>query len=67
MIGERPGSGHHNFSAYITAPPIDLWAKEGVVDHDITRVVSGISDTALAPGLAAADTVQLLGELWAGG
>ncbi|MCA9708435.1 MAG: ethanolamine ammonia-lyase subunit EutB, partial [Myxococcales bacterium] len=58
VIGERPGSGHHNFSAYITAPPIDLWAKEGVVDHDITRVVSGISDTALAPGLAAADAVQ---------
>ena len=65
VIGERPGSGHHNFSAYITAPTGTIWAKGGVVDHDITRVVSGISDTALRPELAAADTVQLLGELWA--
>jgi len=67
MIGERPGSGHHNFSTYITAPQGNVWANSGEVDHDITRVVSGISDTALAPNLAATDTVQLLGELWAGG
>ncbi len=64
VIGERPGSGHHNFSAYITAPTGDTWGSDGSVDHDITRVVSGISDTALAPNLAVADTVQLLGELW---
>ena len=65
VIGERPGSGHHNFSAYITAPVGNTWAGAGMVDHDITRVVSGISDTALAPELAVTDTVQLLSELWA--
>ncbi|MGB1276508.1 MAG: ethanolamine ammonia-lyase subunit EutB, partial [Nannocystaceae bacterium] len=64
IIGERPGSGHHNFSSYITAPKGEVWAESGAVDHDITRVVSGISDTALAPTLAATDTLQLLGELW---
>ncbi|MEH6408424.1 MAG: ethanolamine ammonia-lyase subunit EutB, partial [Leeuwenhoekiella sp.] len=47
IIGERPGSGHHNFSAYLTAAPSTAWSKNRWVDHDISRVVSGISDTAL--------------------
>lgn len=64
VIGERPGSGHHNFSVYLTAPEAGVWATEGRVDHDITKVVSGISDTALNPQRAAADTVRLLGQLW---
>lgn len=64
IIGERPGTGHHNYSAYITAPGGRVWANQGQVDHDISRVVSGISDTALAPALAADTTVQLLTELW---
>ena len=63
IIGERPGSGHHNFSSYITASTGDFWASSAV-DHDITRVVSGISDTSLSPELAVADTVQLLDEVW---
>lgn len=65
VIGERPGTGHHNFSVYLTAPEADLWAREGHVDHDITRVVSGISDTALSPERAAAETMRLLEDLWA--
>jgi ethanolamine ammonia-lyase large subunit len=63
IIGERPGSGHHNFSAYITAATIDKWANKGSVDHDITKVVSGISDTALPPHQAAEEVANIFEEL----
>jgi len=59
IIGERPGSGHHNFSVYIATPKAKVWAQKKV-DHDIVRVVCGISNTALQPGTAAAQTVQIL-------
>jgi ethanolamine ammonia-lyase large subunit len=64
IIGERPGSGHHNFSAYITAASISTWNKKGVVDHNISRVVSGISDTALKPDLAIKDTISIFDQLY---
>jgi ethanolamine ammonia-lyase large subunit len=60
VIGERPGSGHHTFSTYITAPTAATWTVAGKVDHNITKVVSGIADTAFAPTLAAPETVRLL-------
>jgi ethanolamine ammonia-lyase large subunit len=63
IIGERPGSGHHAYSVYITAPTVSTWTREGEVDHDITRVVSGIADTALSPATAAVDTVRILERL----
>jgi ethanolamine ammonia-lyase large subunit len=63
IIGERPGSGHHAFSVYITAPAVSTWAKEGEVDHNITKVVSGIADTSLAPTRAAVDTVAILKQM----
>lgn len=63
IIGERPGSGHHAFSTYITAPPVATWTQPRVVDHNITRLVSGIADTALAPPQAAVDTVAILKQL----
>jgi len=63
VIGERPGSLHHTFSAYITAPAASVWAQAGKVDHNITKVVSGIADTALAPAAAAVETVRLLDGL----
>ena len=60
IIGERPGSGHHTMSVYITrASGID-WQKVGLVDHNITRVVSGIATTALTPKLAAREVQRLL-------
>jgi ethanolamine ammonia-lyase large subunit len=65
IIGERPGSGHHAFSVYITAPTVNVWAKPGQTDHNITKVVSGIADTALTPSHAAADTVTILKEMTA--
>ncbi|MGK0253519.1 MAG: ethanolamine ammonia-lyase large subunit [Mariniflexile sp.] len=49
IIGERPGSGHHNFSAYLTVAQSTIWKSKGFVNHNISRVVSGISDTAYNP------------------
>jgi len=65
IIGERPGSMHHTFSAYITAPAIKSWNRKGLADHNITRVVSGIAADALAPSEAAALTVKIVAELTA--
>ena len=59
IIGERPGSGHHNFSAYLTAQPARIWGQPGTVDHNLTRVVSGISDTALKPEVAAREVAAI--------
>jgi ethanolamine ammonia-lyase large subunit len=63
VIGERPGSGHRTFSTYITAPSGDVWGKDGSVDHNITKVVSGIATTALLPATAADEVVRLLGAM----
>jgi ethanolamine ammonia-lyase large subunit len=60
LIGERPGSGHHTISIYLTRADGAVWKHPGGIDHDITRVVSGISTTALAPRLAAAEVAQML-------
>ncbi len=64
IIGERPGSEHHNFSAYLSAPLISTWKVKGKLDHNISKVVSGISDTALTPELAAKEVVRLLKEMF---
>ncbi len=63
VIGERPGTGHRTFSTYITATTGDVWGKDGTVDHNITKVVSGIATTALVPETAAEEVVRLLGTL----
>jgi ethanolamine ammonia-lyase large subunit len=63
VIGERPGSGHRTFSTYITATTGDVWGKDGAVDHNITKLVSGIATTALNPETAAEEVVRLLGTL----
>jgi ethanolamine ammonia-lyase large subunit len=63
VIGERPGTGHHTFSAYITAATGAEWRSAGKVDHDITKVVSGIATTAQLPQPAAAETARLLAAL----
>ena len=64
IIGERPGSGHHNFSAYITVAQSPIWYSKGKVDHDITRVVSGISDTAYKPKEAIIESLKIVNELF---
>ncbi|HZI10391.1 MAG TPA: ethanolamine ammonia-lyase subunit EutB [Myxococcus sp.] len=63
VIGERPGSGHHAFSAYLTAPSARTWGQQGRVDHDITRLIAGISDTSVRPEVAAREAVRILEEL----
>lgn len=63
VIGERPGSGHHTMSVYITRAEGIAWAVPRRIDHDITRVVSGISATALAPAQAAADVSKILSRI----
>jgi ethanolamine ammonia-lyase large subunit len=65
VIGERPGSMHHTFSAYITALPTAIWNVPGRTDHNVTRVVSGVADTALDPAAAARASVKIIEELWA--
>jgi len=63
IIGERPGTGHHTFSVYITMAPGKVWAEPDKVDHNITKVVSGIATTALPPAEGAAQTARLLRNL----
>ncbi len=60
VIGERPGSGHHTMSVYLTATGRATWSTPGKADHNITRVVSGIANTALHPEIAAGDIVRIL-------
>jgi ethanolamine ammonia-lyase large subunit len=62
LIGERPGSGHRAYSVYLTSLPVRLWGETGRVDHNVTRVISGISDTSLDPTEAAAETGKLLSK-----
>jgi ethanolamine ammonia-lyase large subunit len=61
LIGERPGSGHHAYSVYLTSTTVRSWSETGSVDHNITKVVSGIADTAFDPAKAAEETVKILG------
>ncbi len=60
LIGERPGSGQNAFSAYISKSDRATWGKEGGMDHDKTKVVSGISVTGLDPKKGAETTVKIL-------
>ncbi|HNR12962.1 MAG TPA: ethanolamine ammonia-lyase subunit EutB [Thermodesulfobacteriota bacterium] len=59
IIGERPGSGQNAYSVYIAAPKSQVWAEKKV-DHDIVKVVCGISTLATKPDVAAKQTVRLL-------
>jgi ethanolamine ammonia-lyase large subunit len=65
VIGERPGSGHRTFSAYMTCPPGDVWAS-GRVDHDRTQVVAGIANSAFAPTRAADEAAKIFLRMWQG-
>ena len=63
VIGERPGTGHHTFSIYITTAAGATWREPDKVDHNITKVVSGVATTAVSPIKAADDTVRILKTL----
>jgi ethanolamine ammonia-lyase large subunit len=62
IIGERPGTMHHSYSVYITVAKGKVWADKKI-DHDITKVVCNIADTALSPREAAKETITIIREL----
>jgi len=64
IIGERPGTGQNAFSVYIAAPKAKVWAEKKV-DHNIVKVVCGISKQATKPEDAAKQTVKLIKEMTA--
>lgn len=63
IIGERPGTGQRTFSIYITSVDAAVWSEPGAVDHNLTRVVSGVVNTALNPRLAANDVLQIVANI----
>ena len=62
IIGERPGTIHHAYSVYITVAQGNVWAQKKI-DHDITKLVSNIADTALPPQEAAKETLTIIREI----
>jgi len=60
IIGERPGTGHHTLSIYMTVADGKTWGVPGTVDHNITKVVSGIATTALSPEEGAIEAARIL-------
>ena len=62
IIGERPGTMHHSYSVYITVVKGKQWSDKKV-DHDITKLVCNIADTALAPREAARETLTIIREV----
>ncbi|MGF6175001.1 ethanolamine ammonia-lyase [Ensifer sp. 4252] len=62
IIGERPGTMHHAYSVYITVAKGKRWSEKGI-DHDITRLVSNVADTALHPKEAARETLTIIREI----
>jgi ethanolamine ammonia-lyase large subunit len=62
IIGERPGTMHHSYSVYITVAKGKRWAYKDI-DHDITKLVCNIADTALPPKEAARETLTIIREV----
>ncbi|MEZ0000077.1 ethanolamine ammonia-lyase [Sinorhizobium fredii] len=62
IIGERPGTMHHAYSVYITVAKGKRWSEKNI-DHDITKLVSNVADTALSPREAARETLTIIREI----
>ena len=62
IIGERPGTMHHAYSVYITVANGKQWSEKKI-DHDITKLVSNVADTALPPKEAAKETLTIIREI----
>jgi ethanolamine ammonia-lyase large subunit len=62
IIGERPGTMHHAYSVYITVAKGRVWGEK-MIDHDITKLVSNVADTALPPREAAKETLAIIREI----
>ena len=53
---------HHSYSVYITVAKGKVWAEKKI-DHDITKLVCNIADTALPPREAAEETLTIIREM----
>ncbi|MDR6635439.1 ethanolamine ammonia-lyase large subunit [Phyllobacterium sp. 1468] len=62
VIGERPGTMHHAYSVYITVAKGKGWSEKKI-DHDMTKLVSNVADTALPPKEAARETLTIIREI----
>ena len=62
IIGERPGTMHHAYSVYITVVKGRKWTRKRV-DHNHTKLLSNIADTALDPRDAARETITIIREM----
>ena len=62
IIGERPGTMHHSYSVYITVLKGKSWQAKKV-DHDVTKLVCNIANTALDPKEAARITITIIREM----
>jgi len=62
IIGERPGTMHHSYSVYITVVKGNKWAQKKI-DHNVTKLVCNIADTALDPKKAAGETITIIREM----
>ncbi|HTP66577.1 MAG TPA: hypothetical protein VMJ66_14390, partial [Geobacteraceae bacterium] len=52
----------HSYSVYITVAKGDVWSDKKI-DHDITKLVCNIAETALPPREAARETVTIIREI----
>jgi ethanolamine ammonia-lyase large subunit len=50
------------YSVYITVAKGNTWAEKKI-DHDITRLVSNVADTALPPREAARETLSIIRDI----
>jgi len=53
---------HHSYSAYISVAKGSTWTAKKM-DHDMTKLVCNIADTALAPKEAAQETLTIIREV----
>ena len=53
---------HHAYSVYITVAKGNVWAEKKI-DHDITKLVSNVADTALPPKEAVRETLTIIRQL----
>jgi ethanolamine ammonia-lyase large subunit len=53
---------HHSYSVYITVLKGKAWSEKKV-DHDVTKLVCNIADTALSPAQAARETITIIREM----
>ena len=63
LVGDRPGSEHHSFLLYLSAPAVETWSHTGKLDHDDSKVVANIADSALAPDVVEVETLRVLKSL----